>query len=127
MRHSVREWWRKRVIGVVGDGVHTGVGQAIVERHVRGYARILQIGDHQREVIDEAEQIWPVGVVLARDIELAHPREISPGGIDGERMRNRLAKADLPRVWTHPARVQRWSQWHLRSTDCQRKCRRYQD
>ena len=36
--------------------------QVFVERRVRGHAGLLQLDDHQRQAVDEAQQIRPVGV-----------------------------------------------------------------
>ena len=44
--------------------------QDFVERRARGHARVLQLDGHQRQAVDEADQIRPTGVERARDNEL---------------------------------------------------------
>ena len=50
--------------------------QVFVERRARGNARLLQLDDHERQAVDEANQIRATGVERARDAELADQQEI---------------------------------------------------
>ena len=52
------------------------VRQVLVERCARGHAGLLQLDDHQRQAVDEADQIRPAGVKRAGDAELADQQEI---------------------------------------------------
>ena len=52
------------------------VRQVLVERRARGHAGLLQLDDHQRQAVDEADQIRPAGVERAGDAELADQQEI---------------------------------------------------
>ena len=49
--------------------------QILVERRARGHTGLLQLDDHQRQAVDEADQIRPAGVERARDAELADQQE----------------------------------------------------
>jgi len=52
------------------------VRQVFVEHRARGCAGFLQFDDHQRQAVDEADQIRPAGVKRAGDAELADRQEI---------------------------------------------------
>ena len=55
------------------------VRQVLVERRARGHAGLLQLDDHQRQAVDEADQIRAAGVERAGDAELADQQEIIRG------------------------------------------------
>ena len=50
---------------------HLAVRQVFVEGCARGHAGLLQLDDHQRQAVDEADQIRSAGVERAGDTELA--------------------------------------------------------
>ena len=52
------------------------VGQVLVEGRARGHAGLLELDHHQRQAVDEADQIRPAGVERAGDAELADQQEI---------------------------------------------------
>jgi len=52
------------------------VRQVLVERRARGHAGLLQLDDHQRQAVDEADQIRSADVERAGDAELADQQEI---------------------------------------------------
>ena len=52
------------------------VRQVFIERRARGHAGLLQLDDHQRQAVDEADQIRAAGVERARDAELAKSNSI---------------------------------------------------
>ena len=52
------------------------MGQVLVERRARGHAGLFQLDHHQRQAVDEADQIRPAGVERAGDAELADQQEI---------------------------------------------------
>jgi hypothetical protein len=53
------------------------VGSAeLVERRACEHAGLLQLDDHQRQAVDEADQVRPAGVERAGDAELADQQEI---------------------------------------------------
>lgn len=51
------------------------VRQIFVERRARGHAGLLQLDDHQRQAVDETDQIRAAGVERAGDGELADSRK----------------------------------------------------
>ena len=55
--------------------------QVLVESRAHGHAGLLQLDDHQRQAVDETDQIRPAGVERAGDAELADQQEITRGGI----------------------------------------------
>lgn len=51
-------------------------GDVVIERRARRHARLLQLDDHQRQAIDETDQIRPAGVERAGHAELADQQEV---------------------------------------------------
>ena len=50
--------------------------QVFVERRAGGHAGLFQLNDHQRQAVDEADQIRAAGIECAGDAELADKQEI---------------------------------------------------
>jgi len=55
----------------------------------RGHTRLLQLDDHQRQAVDEADQIRAAGVKRASDAELADQQEIIAAGYSQSMTRTR--------------------------------------
>ena len=51
-------------------------GDVLVRRHPRRHTGLFQLDDHQRQPVDETDQIGPAGVERAHDAELADQQEI---------------------------------------------------
>jgi hypothetical protein len=94
-------------------------GEVIVERLFRRHARLLELDDHQRQTVHEADQVWPVGVERSGDRHLAHEAErsrvssstaaeIASGGSEGfnrsSAARNRGSSTASPFV-SRPSRI----------------------
>ena len=52
------------------------VGEVLVEGGARRHAGLLQLDHHQRQAVDEADEVGPAGVERAGDAELADQQEV---------------------------------------------------
>ncbi len=52
------------------------VREVLVERRARRHAGLLQLDHHQRQAVDEADEVGPAGVERAGDAELADQQEV---------------------------------------------------
>ena len=57
------------------------MGQVLIEGGARGDGGLLQLDHHQRQAVDEADQVRPAGIELAGDAELADEQEIVAGRV----------------------------------------------
>jgi len=53
------------------------VRRVLIERRARGHAGLLRLDDHQRQAVDEADQIRAAGVERAGVTELADQQGIN--------------------------------------------------
>ena len=74
--------------------------QIFVERRARGNTRLLQLDYHERQTVDEANQIRAAGVERAGEAELANEQEIIRSPRCSQSITRRRSVFCPPRLWS---------------------------